>query len=419
VAFKSNKSRRARAKLLAATLTTAAAVAVGGARAALNPPRPEAFNPPQRKVIKLRLPLHPKQRRAIQSKATEILYGGAAGGGKSHLIRVALISWCMQVPGLQCYLFRRLYPDLQKNHMEGPQSFHVLLAPLVNADLVKITSHEIEFLWNGSKIFLNHLQHEKDVSKYHGPEIHVAAFDELTHFSEKMYRFIRGRLRKPGLVVPEHLRGLFPRIIAGTNPGSLGHAWVKRTFVDNGLWTIYQQPKKEGGMLRQFIPALLEDNPTLSESDPDYADKLEGLGDPALVRAMREGDWSIIAGSAFGDVWRPTRGNKPWHVCEPFLIPAHWEKWRGGDDGYVSPAAAYILTQNPDTKTIYVVDEIYEKRMSPRTYAERVIEHDLTLEAVDYDGTEGYSNERLEGAMDSAAFATESLGRRRPRAATR
>jgi len=67
----------------------------------------------------LRIALHPKQWVAFGSAATEVLYGGAAGGGKSHLMRQAAISWCAEIAGLQVYLFRRIREDLSKSHMEG------------------------------------------------------------------------------------------------------------------------------------------------------------------------------------------------------------------------------------------------------------------------------------------------------------
>jgi hypothetical protein len=86
----------------------------------------------------LNLALHAKQGEALNSQGTEILYGGAAGGGKSHLMRVAAILWCAAIPGLQVYLFRRIYDDLIKNHMEGPKGFRAMLAPWALAGFVRI-----------------------------------------------------------------------------------------------------------------------------------------------------------------------------------------------------------------------------------------------------------------------------------------
>ena len=130
----------------------------------------------------LELPLHPKQGVAYLSKATEILYGGAAGGGKSYFMRAAAIIWCSLVPGLQVYLFRRIYDDLIKNHIEGSRGFRVMLAPWEQAGLCKIVESEIRF-FNGSKIFLCHCEHEKHRFKYQGAEIHVLLMDELTAFT--------------------------------------------------------------------------------------------------------------------------------------------------------------------------------------------------------------------------------------------
>lgn len=279
----------------------------------------------------LNLHLHPRQGVAFQTEATETLYGGAAGGGKSHLIRIAAIIWCAAIGGLQVYLFRRIRDDLIKNHMEGPKGFRSLLALWVNCGLVKIVEDEIRF-WNGSKIYLCHCKDEKDIYKYQGAEIHVLLIDELTHFTETMYRFLRNRVRMVGIELPQAYTGRFPRILCGANPGNIGHLWVKRTFIDGvEAMQLRRMQAAEGGMLRQYIRARLEDNPSMAEDDPGYEERLEGLGSESLVKAMRWGDWDVIEG-AFFDCWEPRR-----HVLRPFEIPEHWARGRSGDWGSAKP----------------------------------------------------------------------------------
>ena len=274
--------------------------------------------------------LHKRQQDLFFSKATEILYGGAAGGGKSHAMRLIAISYALQVPNCQIYLFRRLFSDIAKNHIEGASGFNALLADFIKSKHCSITNEAISF-WNGSNIYLCHCQHEKDLTKYQGAEINILLIDELTHFSEKIYKFLRGRCRLGSLVVPAQFKGKLPLIICGSNPGGVGHDFVKQTFIDGcEPMKIRKMPDSEGGMFRQFIPAKLADNPTMTLNDPLYAAKLEGLGG-ALARAMLDGDWDCIDGAYFDNF------DKTKHIVEPFFIPPEWFKIRAFDWGYSKP----------------------------------------------------------------------------------
>jgi hypothetical protein len=282
----------------------------------------------------MQLALHPKQSQVFQSSARQILFGGAAGPGKSHLLRIAGIAWAYAIPGLQVYLFRRTFPDLYKNHMEGPTSFPMLLAPWIAEGFVKINyaQHQITFA-HGAKIHLAHMQYEHDTDKIQGAEIHVALIDELTHFTKAQYSFIRSRVRMAGLEIPAAFSGCFPRILAASNPGGPGHGWVRALFVDSApAGQMWDAPAEEGGLTTQFIPALLRDNPTLLRDDPSYADRLRGLSSPELVRAMLEGDWNAMVGGMFDDVW-----DERTHALEPFDIPPPWRIRRAFDWGSSRP----------------------------------------------------------------------------------
>lgn len=278
--------------------------------------------------IRINLNLHPKQMTALKSEATEILYGGSAGSAKSHLMRVASIIWCLAIPGLQCYLFRRIREDLIKNHMEGPTGFRAMLSDMLGYE-VEIVEDEIRFS-NGSRIYLCHCKDEKDRFKYQGAEIHVLLIDELTHFTDVIYRFLRSRVRIPsGMHMPERYNPLFPRILCGSNPGGIGHAWVKTTWIDSApAMSVWRVPDDEGGFLRQFIPARLSDNPSINQKQ--YTSNLSGLGNPELVKAMLEGDWDVVAGAAV-DIDRAR------HMVRPFTPPKHWTKFMSMDWGFVRP----------------------------------------------------------------------------------
>ncbi|WP_050466355.1 terminase large subunit domain-containing protein [Herbaspirillum chlorophenolicum] len=356
--------------------------------------------------------LHPKQGSILRSLATEILFGGAAGGGKSFLLRALAIIWCAMIPGLQVYLFRRILEDLIKNHVEGPSGFRALLAPWVLTGRVQIIDTEIRF-WNGSRIYLCHCQLEKHRFKYQGAEIHVLLIDELTTFTDVIYRFLRSRVRMTSIALPPELLGQFPRILAGSNPGNVGHGWVKTAWGlgrdgSHEAMEIWRTPDEEGGMLRQYVPALLEDNPTMAEEDPMYRARLRGLGSPAIVRAFEKGDWDAVAGAFLEGVFDPDR-----HIVTPFEIPASWKVWKAMDWGFAKPYSVGWWALDHDG-VFYRWRELYGYGGKPnegsREDATAVAKRILTIE--EYDERLGY--DYRQNIADSAIFSnagTESIAR--------
>jgi hypothetical protein len=146
-----------------------------------------------------------------------------------------------------------------------------------------------------------------------------------------------------GVELPADHEGKFPRILAGANPGNVGHQWVKTTFIDGtDTYQVRQMPPEQGGMKRQFIPALLEDNPSMAAHDPGYEARLQGLGSEALVAAMRYGNWDVVDG-AFFDCWDPNR-----HIIQPFQVPRHWMRFCSMDWGSASPFSVGWWAVVPD-----------------------------------------------------------------------
>lgn len=281
---------------------------------------------------------------AYHTAANEVLFGGAAGGSKSYLLRALGLSWCLEVPGIQVYLFRRTHPQLVKNHLVGNQNLLQMAWPWTNVKFARWNwgRHALEFK-NGSNFFMCHAQHEFDVYDYQGPEIHALLMDELTTFTAFQYRFLRGRCRAPGLEIPKHCPWTFPRICSGSNPGGTGHNWVKAAFVSAAIpYRKWRASKSEGGMVRQYVPARLTDNTAMTlEQQQEYADKLHGLGDPALVKALLDGNWDIVAGGMFDDVW-----DLEYNTCDPFDIPAGWPITRSYDWGSSKPFSVGWWTES-------------------------------------------------------------------------
>lgn len=280
--------------------------------------------------------LYEPQKRALITKATEVLYGGALGGGKSYLARVASIIYSAEIPGLITYLFRRTFKEVLANHIHTPGGYLEMLSELIDAGDIVYSKSDYSFtFWNGSRIQLAHAQHESDVYAHQGAQIGFLILDEATHFTPLMVRFLRSRVRLGSLNTPPKWRGLFPRILYTSNPGSIGHHYFKSNFVDFGANHVFKAPEEEGGMLREFVPAKLTDNVILLHNDPDYQQRVKGMGDSNTVNAMINGDWDSLSSGGFSDLWR-----SKYHVVQPFRIPNTWKIDRGYDYGSSAPAAA-------------------------------------------------------------------------------
>ena len=286
----------------------------------------------------------PKQAMLHKCAANEVLYGGAAGPGKSHALRQEALFWATRIDGLQVYLFRRTYPELEKNH---------ILPSLTEYPLGYAKYRDQKRRWefpNGSIIHMSHSQHEKDIFAYQGAEIHLLLIDELTTFTEFMYDFLRARVRCT-LDIPEEWQHRIPGIMCASNPGGVGHEFVKRRWVDFVKPYKYKRAvPREGGMMRSFIPGLLEDNEILMRTDPNYIHRLDALPEPFRT-AYKEGNWDIFMGQAF-------HFNRDMHVCPQYPVPANAQVYQTFDWGFGAPYSCGWWWADADGR-LYRFGELY------------------------------------------------------------
>lgn len=251
-----------------------------------------------------RFNLQPKQQLAedLANKCDTLLFGGAAGGGKTFWLIAHVAKAMLDYPGNRGVIFRRVYPSLERTIIPRARAF---LAPWAKYNEAK---HFFTF-HNGSVLELAALQYANDVNNYQGAEYGLVAFEEVTEFLESQVDYFKSRLRAP---VP----GVHPHVIATTNPGGIGHRWVKREWVKPKpedvakdsrtpapyeIWTA--APKGgERPMTRCFIPATLDDNPELLKRDPSYRDRLRAIKKASLRKALEKGDWDAIE-AVEGALW--------------------------------------------------------------------------------------------------------------------
>lgn len=302
-----------------------------------------------------------RQAKFHTSEAFETLYGGAAGGGKTAAIVAEAITYGLKWPKSRIYVFRKTIPELKQSVVP---EIYKQCADFINIGkgMTYNAQDRVFTMTNGTIIQLAYLETTADMYRYQSAEIHMLLIDELTHFTLEEYEFLKTRVRTAG---NQPLK-----VMCATNPGNIGHAWVKSYFIDIAQpETIYTD---KVGNTRQFIPAKVSDHPDKHFRDT-YTRQLSGLSDPNLRKAYLDGDWDIFAGQAFEEWRRETEEGKPWHVVTPFAIPRHWTKWFAYDWGYNTYAAGVWLAKDPATNRTYLYREFYEHALAASKQAERIL----------------------------------------------
>ena len=271
-----------------------------------------------------------KQRAFIGATEDEVLFGGAAGGGKSYGQIVDAMLFALRYAGSKQLILRRSFAELDKSLIRTALA-------LYPRDIFTFNSSLHVGRWaNGSCIDFGYCGTEKDVYQYQSAEYDVVRFDELTHFTYDQYIYLISRVRGANS---------FPKQIkSSTNPGGVGHSWVKERFVDPAP----PNTPFEGsdGMRRIFIPSLVDDNLFLMESDPNYKKRLMALPENER-RALLNGDWDIFEGQYFTEFRRED------HVCTPFEIPPEWRRYIAIDYGLDMLAAYWIAVDNNHNAYVY------------------------------------------------------------------
>lgn len=270
-----------------------------------------------------------KQQQFIEADADEVLFGGAAGGGKSYGQIVDAFLYALKHPGSKQIIFRRTFPELDKSIIRTALELYP------NSIFKYNSSKHTGVFTNGSIIDFGYCDSDTDVYKYQSAEFDVIRFDELTHFTEEIYIYLISRLRGAND---------FPKSVkSSTNPGGVGHTWVKNRFIDIGAPDeLHHFPTGT----RVFIPSKVQDNCFLMEKDKNYVKRLENL-DEKNKKALLYGDWDIFDGQYFEEFSRDI------HVVKPFLIPDEWRKYRAIDYGLDCLACVWVAVNSVGECFVY------------------------------------------------------------------
>ena len=307
----------------------------------------------------------------LAASEREVLYGGAAGGGKSFGLLADPMRYFSN-PNFNGLILRRTNDELReliwKSQELYPRAFQG----------AKWAEKKSQWTFpSGAKLWLTYLERDQDVLRYQGQAFSYVAFDELTQYpTDFAWNYMRSRLRTTDPTLPIYMR-------ATTNPGGAGHGWVKRTFIDpapantkfvardleSGEDMVYpdgHEKAREPLFYRRFIPASLKDNPYLMEGG-QYEANLLSL--PEMQRRqLLEGDWAVADGAAFSEFRSSV------HVIEPYDIPTDWRRFRSCDYGYSSYSAVHWFAIDPSYGTLVNYRELYLSKHTGRDLAKAVIE---------------------------------------------
>jgi hypothetical protein len=316
----------------------------------------------------------------LAASEREVLYGGAAGGGKSFGLLADPMRYFSN-PNFNGLILRRTNDELReliwKSQELYPRAFQG----------AKWAEKKSQWTFpSGAKLWLTYLERDQDVLRYQGQAFSYVAFDELTQYPTPFaWNYMRSRLRTTDPTLPIYMR-------ATTNPGGSGHGWVKRTFIDpapanskfvakdieTGEDMVYPDSHEKAGeplFYRRFIPASLKDNPYLMEGG-QYEANLLSL--PEMQRRqLLEGDWAVADGAAFSEFRSKV------HVIEPYEIPTDWRRFRSCDYGYSSYSAVHWFAIDPSYNTLVCYRELYLSKHTGRDLARAVLEAEGS-ERIDY-----------------------------------
>jgi hypothetical protein len=286
---------------------------------------------------------------------TDVLYGGAAGGGKSYAMLVDPLRYAHR-PAHRGLIIRRSMPELRelidKSRELYPKAFP------------GCKYKEVEKLWNfpsGAKIEFGFLERDADVYRYQGQAYSWIGFDEITHLpTEFAWNYLASRLRTTDSEITCYMR-------CTANPGGAGATWVKKRYIDPS--PPHESFEGADGLSRKFIPARLQDNPFLA-TDGRYEKMLKALP-PTQRQQLLEGNWDVAEGAAF------TEFLPQLHVITPFEIPVHWERVKGIDYGYASESACIWGAVDPSDGTLIIYRELYRKGLLGTELAEMITDMEM------------------------------------------
>jgi len=317
----------------------------------------------------------------LASSENDILYGGAAGGGKSYALLIDAIRYSGHKAHRALLLRRTL------NELEELIDISRELYPLAYPGAVYKETKKIWYFPSGAQLKFGYLEKDSDVYQYQGKAFSWIGFDELTQLPNSFpWDYLRSRCRSANPVLKP-----LCTMRATANPGGVGHAWVKKMYIDKvepnttqRVWVQLQSGIKKV-ITRKFIPAKLSDNPILAEGG-EYEAMLLSLGDPILVKRLLEGDWDAVDGAAFPEF------DAKIHLIAPFEIPANWERIKGIDYGYRAPSCCLWAAINPEDGTLIIYRELYEKGLTGIKLGQRISE----MEAEEY--------RVISGVLDGASW---------------